>query len=135
MIKVKRVYEPYEPGDATRFLVERLWPRGIKKEALPMEAWLKEAAPSEELRRWFAHDPQKWDEFSQRYFKELDAAKKALTPLLEAAAKGDVTLLYSARDTQNNNAVALKKYIEQRVHYNRDLLMNRLDIATSLRKL
>ncbi len=80
-----------------------------------MEAWLKEAAPSDGLRRWFAHDPQKWDEFNKLYFKELDAANPALAPLLEAEAKGDVTLLYSARNTQNNNAVALKKYIDERI--------------------
>ncbi|MDR3569130.1 MAG: DUF488 domain-containing protein [Syntrophobacteraceae bacterium] len=113
MIKIKRVYEPFEPGDGTRFLVERLWPRGIKKESLKMEAWLKDAAPSDALRRWFAHDPQKWDEFQDRYFSELDGRRQVLIPIVEAAAKGDVTLLYSARDTENNNAAALGKYIQK----------------------
>ncbi|MCL5406100.1 MAG: DUF488 domain-containing protein [Deltaproteobacteria bacterium] len=114
MIKTKRVYDPCEPADGIRFLVERLWPRGIKKEALRMDAWLKEAAPSGALRRWFGHDPEKWDEFRKRYFAELDSKGEVLTPIIEAAAKGDVTLLYSARDTANNNAVALRKYLEER---------------------
>lgn len=114
MIKVKRVYEPSEPGDGHRFLVERLWPRGMKKESLHMEAWLKDVAPSDTLRRWFAHDPQKWGEFQDRYFAELDARGEALRPIIEAGEKGNVTLLYSAHDIEHNNAVALKKYIEKR---------------------
>lgn len=117
MIKIKRVYDPIEPGDGTRFLVDRLWPRGMKKGSFAMEAWLKEAAPSDALRRWLAHDPQKWDEFVKRYFAELDAGREALAPIIEAAAKGDVTLLYSARDTENNNAAALRKYIEERTGF------------------
>jgi uncharacterized protein YeaO (DUF488 family) len=115
MIEIKRVYDPSEPGDGTRFLVERLWPRGIGKEALAMEAWLKDVAPSDALRRWFAHDPQKWDEFRKRYFAELDEKREVLIPIIEAAVKGDVTLLFSARDTKNNNAVALRQYIEERM--------------------
>ena len=115
MIKVKRVYEPSGSGDGTRFLVERLWPRGMKKESLHMEAWLKDVAPSNDLRRWFGHDPAKWTEFERRYFAELDARPEALQPIIEAADRGDVTLLYSAHDTEHNNAVALKKYIEVRV--------------------
>ncbi len=115
MIKVKRVYEPSDSGDGTRFLVERLWPRGMKKESLHMEAWLKDVAPSDALRRWFGHDPAKWIEFERRYFAELDSRPEALQPIIEAANRGDVTLLYSAHDTEHNNAVALKKYIEVRV--------------------
>lgn len=114
MIRTKRVYDPIEPGDGARFLVDRLWPRGIRKESLKMDAWLKDASPSDALRRWFGHDPQKLDEFRERYFAELDGQRQALTPIIEAAAKGDVTLLYSARDTEMNNAVALKKYLEER---------------------
>ena len=115
MIRTKRVYEPSEPGDGARFLVERLWPRGMKKESLHIEAWLKDAAPSNGLRRWFAHDPAKWTEFQERYFAELDAGREALRPIIEAAGRGDVTLVYSARDTEHNNAIALKKHLEERV--------------------
>ncbi len=113
MIRIKRVYEQPEPADGHRFLVERLWPRGIKKEALHMEAWLKDVAPSSELRKWFGHDPAKWNEFEKRYFAELAARPEALKPIVEAAGQGDVTLLYSAHDTEHNNAMALKKYVEE----------------------
>jgi uncharacterized protein YeaO (DUF488 family) len=112
MIRTRRVYDPPEPGDGTRFLVERLWPRGMKKEELPMDGWLKDAAPSDELRRWFSHDPAKWDEFRRRYSAELEGKPDVLQPLREAARQGNVTLLYSARDTEHNNAVALKEYLE-----------------------
>jgi uncharacterized protein YeaO (DUF488 family) len=112
MIRTRRVYDPPEPGDGTRFLVERLWPRGMKKEELPMDGWLKDAAPSDELRRWFSHDPAKWDEFRRRYDAELEGKPDVLQPLREAARQGNVTLLYSARDTEHNNAVALKEYLE-----------------------
>jgi uncharacterized protein YeaO (DUF488 family) len=115
MIQVKRVYEPRAKTDGTRWLVERLWPRGVKKEALRMEAWLKAVAPSDALRKWFAHDPRKWAEFQRRYAKELDADPAAWQPLLGAAREGDITLLYSARDTEHNNAVALKAYLEARL--------------------
>ncbi len=113
MIQVKRVYDPPDAKDGVRFLVERLWPRGIKKEALQMQDWLKDVAPSGELRRWFSHDPAKWREFQQRYFKELDGHREAGQPLLQAARRRNVTLLYSARDTEHNNAVALKEYLEK----------------------
>lgn len=115
MVMVKRVYEPPAPEDGARFLVERLWPRGIKKAALPMDAWLKEVAPSVALRRWFGHDPAKWEVFQQRYFAELDSKPEALQPLVEAAQRGHVTLLYSARTEAHNNAVALKRYLEERL--------------------
>lgn len=113
MIRAKRVYEDSESGDGTRFLVERLWPRGMKKESLHMEAWLKDVAPSNDLRRWFGHDPDKWTEFERRYFTELDARPEVVHPIVEAAGKGDVTLLYSAHDTEHNNAVALLEYIRK----------------------
>lgn len=113
MILVGRVYEPPGRREGTRFLVERLWPRGMKKDSLRMDGWLKDVAPSDGLRRWFGHDPARWQEFRRRYWAELDARKDAWRPILEAARRGDVTLLYSARDTEHNNAVALKAYLEK----------------------
>jgi uncharacterized protein YeaO (DUF488 family) len=112
MIQLKRVYDHPEPTDGARFLVERLWPRGVKKTALPLTGWLKEVAPSDTLRRWFGHDPTKWEEFQHRYFAELDSRPEAWHAILEAARGGQVTFLYSARDTEHNNAVALKTYVE-----------------------
>ncbi|SNB53066.1 DUF488 domain-containing protein [Thermoflexus hugenholtzii] len=112
MIKVKRVYDPAEPDDGRRFLMDRLWPRGVKKEALRMDGWLREVAPSDRLRRWFGHDPKKWEEFRRRYFAELEAHPEAWQPLREAARAGNVTLLFSARDTSYNNAVALREFLE-----------------------
>jgi uncharacterized protein YeaO (DUF488 family) len=113
-INLKRVYEPVEPEDGQRLLVERLWPRGVRKEALALDAWLKDVAPSDDLRRWFGHDPQRWQEFQTRYAAELDAHPDAWRPILEAARQGTATLLFSARDTEHNNAVALKAYLERR---------------------
>jgi uncharacterized protein YeaO (DUF488 family) len=112
MLKIKRVYERHNPEDGTRFLVERLWPRGIKKEKLRMQAWMKEAAPSPALRRWYAHDINKWEQFQERYRQELQDHPEAWHPLLEAARQGDVTLLYSASDTQHNSALVLKSWLE-----------------------
>ncbi len=113
MLKTKRVYESVETSDGARFLVDRLWPRGIKKEKLKMEAWLKDVAPSPNLRKWFAHDPAKWQEFQQRYRAELESNPDAWKPILEPAKQGDVTLLYSARDTEHNNALLLKEFLEE----------------------
>ncbi len=115
MIQIKRVYEPPSPLDGTRFLVERLWPRGIKKEELDAKAWLKEVAPSTELRKWFNHDPAKWPEFKRRYAAELRQKSEAWNPILEAARQGNVTLLYSARDTEHNSAVLLKEFLDKRL--------------------
>lgn len=115
MIKTKRVYESAEPDDGTRFLVERLWPRAMKKESLRMDAWLKDVAPSDGLRRWFDHDPSKWSEFRKRYFEELESRPDAMQPILEAVRSGNVTLLFSAHDTAHNNAVALKQYLQERL--------------------
>ncbi len=109
-ILVKRVYEPAGPGDGTRMLVDRLWPRGLKKEQVQAQ-WLKDAAPSNALRTWFHHDVANWEEFKSRYFVELDAQGPAVAQLLEAAEKGSLTLLYGARDTQYNQAVALREYL------------------------
>ncbi len=111
MIKIKRVYESADRADGTRILVERLWPRGMRKEELTLESWIKDVAPSTDLRRWFRHDPAKWEEFRRRYFAELDAHAPAWGPLIEAARNGNVTLLYSSRDTEHNNAAALKEYL------------------------
>jgi uncharacterized protein YeaO (DUF488 family) len=113
MIQVKRAYDPPDPGDGARFLVDRLWPRGIKKENLKIDSWIKEVAPSDELRKWFGHDPNKWQEFEARYFAELDENAEALAPIRQAAKQGDVTLVYSAKDTEHNQAVALKEYLER----------------------
>ncbi len=114
MIRVKRVYEAEETGEGRRFLVERLWPRGIKKETLHMDAWLKEVAPSQALRQGFSHDPAKWDEFQRRYWAELESQPETWRPILDAARQGEVTLLYSARDTEHNNAIALKEFLQKR---------------------
>jgi len=115
MLKIKRVYENAEANDGTRFLVERLWPRGMKKEELKMEAWLKDVAPSDGLRKWFAHDPLKWKEFQKRYRAELESNPNAWKPILESAKRGDVTLLYSARDIEHNNAVFLNSFLEEHI--------------------
>lgn len=119
MIQIKRAYEPAEKSDGRRFLVDRLWPRGIKKEALKMDAWLKDAAPSDDLRKWFGHDPAKWKEFQRRYRSELAGRQKAWQPLLEAARADNVTLLFSAHDLEHNNAVVLKGLLEQRLKFPR----------------
>jgi uncharacterized protein YeaO (DUF488 family) len=114
LLKTKRVYENATSSDGTRFLVDRLWPRGIKKEELKMKAWLKDVAPSPELRKWFAHEPAKWEEFQKRYRAELKGNPDSWT-ILEAARQGDVTLLYSARDTEHNSAVLLQEFLEERI--------------------
>lgn len=115
-IHLKRVYDPHSKDDGSRFLVERLWPRGIKKSALSGVEWLKEVAPSAELRKWFHHDPQRWNEFRKRYFAELKHQEDRLSPILEAAHNGAVTLLYSSHDTEHNNAVALKEFLTRSLH-------------------
>jgi uncharacterized protein YeaO (DUF488 family) len=115
MLKIKRVYEKAESSDGTRFLVERLWPRGMKKEALKMKAWLKDVAPSADLRNWFGHDPLKWSEFQKRYQAELKSTPEAWNVILQAVKQGEVTLLYSAHDTEHNNALALKKFLEKKL--------------------
>jgi uncharacterized protein YeaO (DUF488 family) len=114
MIQVKRVYDPAGSKDGTRFLVDRLWPRGVKKEDLKLDAWLKDVAPSAGLRTWFHHEPAHWEEFLKRYFHELDANPETWQPIAAAARKGTITLLFSAKDTEQNNALALKSYLEQK---------------------
>lgn len=112
-IHLKRVYEPASKQDGVRIFVERLWPRGIKKEELQMDLWLKEIAPSTELRKWFSHDLAKWERFQKKYAEELDEKSEALEPILSALKKGVVTLLYSSRDREHNSALCLKKYLEK----------------------
>lgn len=114
-INLKRVYDPVSKEDGVRILVERLWPRGVKKEDLKMDEWLKEVAPSTNLRKWFSHDPTKWKGFKKKYFEELNENPEALEPILKALHKGSVTLLYSSKDTEHNNAVCLKNYLEENI--------------------
>ena len=112
MFLVKRVYDPPVPEDGKRILVDRLWPRGISKERLQMAAWLKDVAPSDALRQWFHHGPANWPQFQKRYFAELRTNRNAWQPLVEAARGGTVTLLFSARNVERNNATALKEFLE-----------------------
>lgn len=111
-IHLKRAYEAPSKQDGQRILVDRVWPRGIKKENAALDLWLKAAAPSTALRKWFGHDPGKWAEFQRRYRAELDRIPDELEPLREAVQKGTVTLVYGAHDTVHNNAVALKSYLD-----------------------
>ena len=120
MIQLKRVYDGPSSTDGVRFLVERLWPRGVKKSSLEMSAWLKEAAPSAELRKWFHHDPARWKEFRRRYFAELSNNPASWRPILDAARIGNVTLLFSSHDAEHNNAVALVDFLIQYLHAERD---------------
>lgn len=115
MIALKRAYEPASVGDGARFLVERLWPRGVRKTRLRLKGWPKDVAPSTELRKWFGHDPKKWPEFRRRYFAALRAHPDAWRPLLSAARRGRVTLVYGARDVARNGAVALKAFLDRRL--------------------
>lgn len=110
-LHIKRAYEPWTAQDGERYLVDRLWPRGVKKEALALTAWLKEAAPSQKLRKWFGHDPARWKEFCVRYRTELQSHPGILELLREALDRGAVTLVYSTRDEAHNQAVALRDYL------------------------
>jgi uncharacterized protein YeaO (DUF488 family) len=115
MIALKRAYDSASRTDGTRFLVERLWPRGVSKAKLRVAAWLKEVGPSTELRKWFSHDPEKWREFRRRYFRELRSRPESWQPIVTAARRGTVTLVYSSHDTEHNNAVALHEYLQKKV--------------------
>ena len=110
-IRLSRVYD-HEQLEGPAFLVERLWPRGVRRDDVRLDGWLRDAAPSADLRKWFGHDPQKWPEFKHRYAAELDAQPQAWQPLIDAARGGGVTLLFSSRDVEHNNAVALREYLE-----------------------
>jgi len=111
MIEIKRVYSPVEKQDGTRILVDRVWPRGVSKKKLQADLWLKDAAPSTDLRKWFGHDRSKWAEFQRRYFAELDEKPEVIRQILDLAEKKRATLLFAARDTEYNQAAALKKYL------------------------
>ena len=113
-IHLKRAYEPAAAADGSRILVERLWPRGLSKEKARIDAWPKEVAPSPELRKWFDHRPERWDEFRSRYFAELDALPEAVARLRVEIASGPTTFVFASREEQLNNAVALKEYLEAR---------------------
>jgi uncharacterized protein YeaO (DUF488 family) len=113
-IRLLRAYDHEAPPAGKVFLVERLWPRGIRREDLPLDAWLKEVAPSPKLRQWYGHDVAKWDEFRRRYTAELDANVDAWTPLVEAVRSGDVTLVFGSRDREHNSAVVLRDYLLRR---------------------
>lgn len=113
LIQTKRSYAAPDPEDGIRILVDRIWPRGIKKEDLKSDGWLKEVAPSDDLRKWFGHDADKWEAFQRRYFAELDDKPESWKQILEAAQENKVTLLFSAKDEEHNNALALKAYLEK----------------------
>ena len=114
IIELRRIYDPAPAGAGQRVLVDRLWPRGVSHAELGEDTpWLKDIAPSDELRHWFGHDPAKWDEFRRRYAAELDANLGPVRELRDLIARGPVTLLYAAKDTQHNNAVALREYLAQ----------------------
>lgn len=114
MILLKRAYDRSTRADGKRLLVERLWPRGIKKSDLPLDDWVKDIAPSTELRKWFSHDPAKWTEFRRRYRAELVTKPEIWKPLLEAARKSTITLVYSSHDIEHNNAVVLKEFLDSK---------------------
>jgi uncharacterized protein YeaO (DUF488 family) len=117
MIEIARVYDkPHKSAKSSaRYLVERLWPRGMKKESLQLDGWLKDVAPSSALRKWFGHTPERWPEFRQRYLAELRENPAAWQPLLEAARRGNVTLLYGARDTEHNSAIVLRDFLNSKL--------------------
>jgi uncharacterized protein YeaO (DUF488 family) len=110
-IKLKRAYEPPDSDDGTRILIDRLWPRGLSKERVAIDLWMKDIAPSTELRKWFAHDPARWDEFCRRYAKEAHQHSELLDRLRSLARRGPITLVYSARDEEHNVAVELRRLI------------------------
>ncbi|MEM3839467.1 MAG: DUF488 domain-containing protein [Candidatus Micrarchaeaceae archaeon] len=114
LLGIKRIYEKVEVTDGSRILVDRLWPRGVKKSTAHIDRWMKEVGPSNELRLWFNHDPAKWQEFKNKYKKELES-NPAFKSLLELAKNSDITLVYSAQDTEHNNAVVLKEMLEKQL--------------------
>lgn len=110
-IRIKRVYEAPSAADGTRILVDRIWPRGLRKEAAAIDAWMKSLAPSSELRKWFGHDPKRWPAFRERYWRELDGEREAVEAIRRQAKRAKVTLLYATRDADHNNAVVLRDYL------------------------
>ncbi len=118
MINVKRVTDPVEKNDGHRVLIDRLWPRGMKKSDVKYELWLKEVSPSTTLRQWFSHDPAKWNEFRRRFWQELDANPDPIQKLIELAKNENVTLVFGSKERQFNNATALKEYLEKNLGSN-----------------
>ncbi len=116
MVKIKRGYSRPSKDDGKRILIDRLWPRGIKKDDAWIDDWLRELAPSHELRKWFNHDPNKWREFEKRFFLELEGKRDVIDGLVSTARKGTVTLLFGSKEERFNNAVALRLYIESRMN-------------------
>jgi uncharacterized protein YeaO (DUF488 family) len=114
-VSLKRAYDPPAKSDGRRILVDRVWPRGIAKDDLRIDAWLKDLAPSTVLRKWFGHDPAKWEEFKRRYARELEQPSAAFEELVAKARAGHVTLVFGAKDVEHNNAVALKEHLERRL--------------------
>jgi len=112
-IQVKRIYEAPSPGDGSRILVDRLWPRGISKESAQIAYWAKDVAPSSELRKWYGHDPTKWEEFRARYFEELETNPTGVSELLSHVGDGPVTFLFSSKEMLRNNAHALQEYVSK----------------------
>lgn len=113
-IQIKRVYDPSKKTDGVRILIDRLWPRGIAKEEAKIDRWLKDVAPSTALRKWFGHDPEKWPEFKERYFRELDAHKDAVNEIRQRARTEMVTLVFGAKDARHSNAEALVEYLKRK---------------------
>lgn len=113
MINLKRAYEAPSKDDGTRILVDRLWPRGLTKEDAKIDLWLKDIAPSDALRKWFDHDPEKWEDFKKRYATELKNKSEALKAIKDEMKKGTITLVFSAKDEQHNNAVALGEHLRK----------------------
>ena len=110
-VALVRIYDREQDNRGRRFLIERLWPRGVRRDELRLDGWLPEVGPSHELRKWFGHDPERWAEFQRRYFVELDEHPETWRPLLDVLSAHDITLLYSSHDTEHNNAVALRRYL------------------------
>jgi uncharacterized protein YeaO (DUF488 family) len=113
MLQIKRVYEERSDSDGRRILVDRLWPRGVSRERAGIDQWMKDLAPSDQLRRWFGHDPSRWEEFRARYLRELAEKEDLISTLREMNREGTVTLIYAAKDPHHNNAEVLKEVIEQ----------------------
>lgn len=113
-INLKRAYEAPDDEDGHRVLVDRMWPRGLSKDELSLDDWIKDVAPSPDLRKWFGHDPNKWERFKERYFAELDDNREPVRRLLDLPQNGPLTLVFAAKDERHNNAVALKEYLERK---------------------
>ena len=120
MFHLKRAYDPASPEDGCRVLVERLWPRGVSKSQAAIDAWLKDVAPSSELRKWYGHDPARWDEFRRRYWAELRSNRQAVDDLRAKEREGKVTLVYAARDQEHSGALALVEFLKQAKPQSRD---------------